>query len=100
MLPKGLAISPRGFTLNGVTYDGPEDALFTVLGHSQGGDQLVGLFLPLSAKAVPRAARKISHYGKYSYLVFRKGINEAKGIWPAATSPLIHRFTFKGISSP
>ncbi len=100
MLPKGLAISPDRFTLNGVTYDGPEDALFTVLGHSQGGDQLVGLFLPLSAKAVPRAARKISHYGKYSYLVFRKGINAAKGIWPAATSPLIHRFTFKGISSP
>jgi hypothetical protein len=99
-LPKGLVMSPRGFTLNGVTYDAPEDALFTVLGHSQGGDRLVGVFLPLSAKAVPRAARKISHYGKYSYLVFHKGINAAKGIWPAATSPLVHRFTFKGISSP
>jgi aminopeptidase N len=100
-LPEGLVISPDRFTLNGVTYDAPEDALFTVLAHPQGGDRrLVGLFLPLSAKAVPRAAGKIPHYGKYSYLVFRKGINEAKGTWPAATSPLVHKFTYQGISSP
>jgi hypothetical protein len=100
-LPQGLAISPDSFTLNEVTYDAPEDALFAVLAHSQGEDrQLVGLFLPLSAQAVPRAARKIPHYGKYSYLVFRKGINEAKGTWPAATSPLVHGFTLKGSASP
>jgi len=100
-LPEGLVISPDRFILNGVTYDAPEDALFTVLAHSQGDDRrLVGLFLPLSAKAIPRAAGKIPHYGKYSYLVFRKGINEAKGTWPAATSPLVHRFTYQGISSP
>ncbi|MGD8513007.1 MAG: M1 family aminopeptidase, partial [Deltaproteobacteria bacterium] len=100
-LPEGMVISPDRFTINGVTYDAPEDALFAVLAHSPGDDRrLVGLFLPLSAKAVPRAARKIPHYGKYSYLVFRKGINEAKGTWPAVTSPLVHRFTDQGISSP
>ncbi len=100
-LPQGLAISPDSFTLNEVTYDAPEDALFAVLGHFQGEDrQLVGLFLPLSAKAVPEAARKIPHYGKYSYLVFRKGINEAKGTWPAATSPLVHGFTFRRSAFP
>ena len=100
-LPEGLVISPDRFILNGVAYDAPEDALFTVLAHLPGDDRrLVGLFLPLSAKAVPRAAGKIPHYGKYSYLVFRKGINEAKGTWPAATSPLVHQFTCQGISSP
>jgi hypothetical protein len=101
ILPQGLAISPDSFTVNEVTYDSPEDALFAVLAHSQGEDrQLVGLFLPLSAQAVPRAARKIPHYGKYSYLVFRKGINEAKGTWPAATSPLVHGFTFRRSAFP
>jgi len=99
-LPKGLVMSPLGFTLNGVTYDAPEDALFTVLGRSQRGDRLVGVFLPLSAKAVARTARKIPHYGKYSYLAFRKGMNEARGIWPAVTSPLVHRFTCRETSSP
>jgi hypothetical protein len=100
-LPQGLALSPDSFTLNDVTYDGPEDALFAVLAHAQGEDrQLVGLFLPLSAQAVPRAARKIPHYGKYSYLVFRRGINEAKGTWPAASSPLVHGFSFRGSASP
>jgi hypothetical protein len=98
-LPKGLAISPGDFTLEGVTYDAPEDVLFIVLPHPEGGQRVAGLFLPLSAKAVARAARKIPHYGKYSYLVFRKGVNQVKGTWPVLASPLIHVFTLKEISS-
>ena len=100
-LPEGLGLWPDRFALNGVTYDAPEDALFTVLSRPEGKDRrLVGLFLPLSPKAVPRAASKIPHYGKYSYLVFRKGMNEAKGTWVAQTSPLVHRFTDQGDASP
>jgi aminopeptidase N len=98
-LPKGLAISPGDFTLEGVTCDAPEDVLFIVLPHPEGGQRVAGLFLPLSAKAVARAARKIPHYGKYSYLVFRKGVNQVKGTWPVLASPLIHVFTLKEISS-
>ncbi len=38
---------------------------------------------------------KIPHYGKYSYLVFRKGINQAKGTWSVYALPLIDVFTSK-----
>lgn len=37
-------------------------------------------------------ARKLPHYGKYSYLLFHGGQNMAKGIWTVESSPLIHVF--------
>jgi hypothetical protein len=37
-------------------------------------------------------ARKITHYGKYSYLAFQGGKNLDKGIWPVETSPLIYEW--------
>jgi hypothetical protein len=37
-------------------------------------------------------ARKITHYGKYSYLIFREGRNIAKGSWPMEDSPLERRW--------
>lgn len=89
-LPKGLALWPDRFTVEGVSYNEEGDLLFVVLPNPQDPQRVMGLFLPLSANAVPRVARKIPHYGKYSYLVFRKGVNQAKGTWPVSASPLIH----------
>ena len=37
-------------------------------------------------------ARKLPHYGKYSYLVFLGSRNVDKGIWDVESSPLIHSF--------
>ncbi len=36
--------------------------------------------------------RKLSHYGRYSYLVFRSGHNVAKGNWSVSDGPLSHTF--------
>jgi hypothetical protein len=43
------------------------------------------------ASALPGLARKLPHYGKYSYLVFsgEEPVNVAKGVWGAAASPLV-----------
>jgi hypothetical protein len=43
------------------------------------------------AAALPGLARKLPHYGKYSYLAFEgdEPSNVAKGIWPATESPLV-----------
>lgn len=38
--------------------------------------------------AYATAARKITHYGTYSYLVFAGGDNLDKGVWPVRTSPM------------
>jgi hypothetical protein len=41
-------------------------------------------------------ARKIPHYGKYSYLVFRGDRNREKGVWPVVSSPLIVQWPEEG----
>ncbi|QJT09151.1 M1 family metallopeptidase [Oceanidesulfovibrio marinus] len=38
--------------------------------------------------AFTTAARKITHYGTYSYLVFAGGDNLGKGVWPVRISPM------------
>jgi hypothetical protein len=63
-----------------------------VFSHPKDAERVVGLFLPLSAKGAASTARKIPHYGKYSFLVFQDGVNQAKGTWPVSGSPLIHVF--------
>ncbi len=42
-----------------------------------------------SAAEAAAVARKIPHYGKYSYLVFDGATNVAKGTWSATRSPLL-----------
>jgi hypothetical protein len=37
---------------------------------------------------LPVLARKLPHYGKYGYLVFRDGQVRLKGQWPVTDSPL------------
>jgi hypothetical protein len=37
----------------------------------------------------PTVARKIPHYGRYSYLAFEGVDNRLKGVWEAAASPLL-----------
>lgn len=92
-IPKGLSLAHNSFTVEDVTYDDPGDALFVAL-HRTKRDKpgTAAVFLPLSAEAASASAHKIAHYGKYSFLVFRDGINQAKGTWPATASPLIHKF--------
>ena len=91
-LPGGLSLSPEKFSVGGKTYDSREDALFVVLPHPAGGERAVAVFLSRSPEAAARAARKIPHYGKYSYLAFSWGTNRAKGTWPPSSSPTVYRF--------
>jgi hypothetical protein len=91
-LPEALSVSQNRFTLDGKTYNAPGDTLFVVLPHPKDAERVIGLFLPLSAKGAASTARKIPHYGKYSFLVFQDGVNQAKGTWPVSASPLIHVF--------
>jgi hypothetical protein len=52
----------------------------------------VALFLPLSPQYAEAVARKITHYGKYSYLAFQNGKNVNKGVWPVENPPLIFKW--------
>ena len=91
-LPRELSATQGTFTLEGLTYASRADALFAVLPHPSDKGKVAAIFLPFSAEAASQAARKIPHYGKYSYLAFSGGVNKAKGTWAVTTSPTVHEF--------
>ncbi len=93
VLPEGLSIGKGNVTLFGTTYDDPGAALFVALPHPVNPERSAAIFIPLSGAAAGKAARKIPHYGKYSYLLFEDGTNRVKGTWPVTASPLIHEFS-------
>lgn len=87
---QGLHLETDKFILQDKTFEATSDVFFGVFHSSQSGDRFVALFLPLSPGDFENVAGKITHYGKYSYLVFRQGKNEVKGIWPVTDSPLVY----------
>jgi hypothetical protein len=91
-MPEGLVLQEQRFKVNGKNYDRPSDSFFGVFRSSDHEGRVVAIFQPLSDKQAHEVARKITHYGRYSYLVFREGRNEAKGMWPVTESPLVHHW--------
>ena len=55
------------------------------------GKQPLGWAASLTLQALPGLARKLPHYGKYSYLVFQGEApdNRVKGQWPIQDSSLM-----------
>ena len=80
------------FVIGETSYDQAADAFFGVGPHPTDRRRVAGIFLPLSANFAGAVARKVTHYGRYSYLAFSRGVNRAKGIWPVENSPVIHRW--------
>ncbi len=87
-LPDLVRLEIDRFTVDGRLYDRSGDAFFGVFEHPTDKDRAAAVFFPLSVAAVNPAAEKITHYGKYSYLVFREGGNREKGIWPIDRTPM------------
>ena len=91
-LPDQIAIAAKSFILNEKTYAQPSDVFFGVFAHPFSENRIAALFFPLSPNQAEAVARKITHYGKYSYLAFENGQNRAKGFWPVEQSPLEYRW--------
>jgi hypothetical protein len=91
-MPAGVTIQPDSFSLNEKVYEKPFGAFFGVFEHPVAANRIAALFMPLSPQHADVVARKITHYGKYSYLAFQSGKNLDKGIWPAETSPLVYEW--------
>ncbi len=91
-LPDQIAINQNSFNLNTVVYDQSSDVFFGVFPHPFAENRIAALFLPLSSLQAEMVARKITHYGKYSYLAFQNGKNRDKGFWSLNQSPLEFRW--------
>ncbi|MDT8440966.1 MAG: M1 family aminopeptidase [Desulfuromonadales bacterium] len=90
-LPAGLDVKAGHFRLHGEDFATADDALFVVL-DKENGSGAVGILQAHSPRAAADVARRISHYGRYSYLAFRNGNNRLKGSWRADQTPLSRTF--------
>jgi hypothetical protein len=77
--PAGISFTPQGFTVAGESFTRPDDVLFLVTIVPGDPNRVVALFLPRSPTAAAKCAAKITHYGRYGYLVFANGENRKKG---------------------
>lgn len=91
-MPHRISIQPGSFTLNNAQYKDSTDAFFGVFHHPLNNQRVAALFIPPSMPTADIVARKITHYGKYSYLAFQSGKNVDKGVWPAEKSPLVYEW--------
>lgn len=72
-LPAEIMLHGNGFSVHGNMMSGTDGALFTVLRNPLSSAHFTALFVPLSEPAAGHYAAKITHYGKYSTLVFGNG---------------------------
>jgi hypothetical protein len=91
-LPEGVSLSVESFEVEDRVYEPKTDSAFVTFFDPHREGRIVAIFLAPSMPEASVVARKIPHYGKYSYLVFQGGNNQAKGIWPVTASPLVYRF--------
>lgn len=90
--PEGVILSPDRFSVKGFS---EADCLFMVFGDGGRGGGLTALFLPVygtDRDSVFAAVRKITHYGRYSFLTFLGGVIQEKGVWEVSHSPLEFNF--------
>ncbi len=92
-LPEGMTASGSGVALNGEQFSAADSLLFVVGQHPVAPGQVTALYLPLSDGAAQRYGRKISHYGKYSYLLFAGGENRRKGVSQAWSMGTVVEFS-------
>jgi Peptidase family M1 domain len=87
-LPPGVSVTAHRWLIAGTAYDPSQQSLVMTTAHPNHPDHTVNWLIASHPHWVPAIARKLRHYGKYSYLVFTADAVVDKGIWPTAASPL------------
>jgi len=90
LVENAVTLRPDGFELQGQVYDRHRASFFGVWRYPQKAGRFVAVMLPGPEAYQTAIARKIPHYGRYSYLVFEDAANQIKGEWPVAASPLVY----------
>lgn len=92
VLPEGVRMEEKGFTLNERRYDQKGSCLVVTVANRYNVNKGVTILFGLNPQGVRSVGRKIIHYGKYSYLAFIDGKNKDKGIWAIRVNPLLYKF--------
>jgi hypothetical protein len=86
----GLDLADDNVVLGGESVAFDDHSLVVVRRHPTNFEKAIGWLVVDPATAFPGMARKLPHYGKYSYLAFEgeEPTNVVKGQWPTGDSPL------------
>ena len=91
----GASLDAAGLRTSSTAYDAAGRSLVAVARHPANPDSVVIALSASSEAAAEALARKLPHYGKYSWLVFAgdDATNEATGEWPIGDTPLARNIT-------
>jgi len=83
-------MSARAVRFGATTIEVSSNSFVVAVRHPANSRSVIALLTTNNTKAMPGLARKLPHYGKYSYLAFEgdEPANIAKGQWSAVTSPM------------
>ncbi len=86
----GASLDAAGLRTANATYEGSARSLVVAVRHPSNPDLAVIYVSAPGEAAADALARKLPHYGKYSWLVFAgdEATNEATGEWPIGDTPL------------
>lgn len=86
---KDITIDKTFFALKGEKFSDENDAIFLVLRKK---NKIFGYLQSFSQEGAMKVAHRITHYGPFSYLVFRDGINLEKGLIEPEKNSLVFKF--------
>jgi hypothetical protein len=91
----GASLDANGLHTRDAAYGAAGRSLVAAVRHPGNPASAVIYVSASSAAAADALARKLPHYGKYSWLVFAgvDATNEATGEWPVADTPLVRNLT-------
>ena len=86
-----IEINHNSIRFNQTSLDKRENSFIISVRHPRNPNSVAVWLTIADSEAVPGLARKLPHYGKYSYLAFQgnEPTNIAKGQWQAVHSPLM-----------
>jgi len=91
----GASLDATGLRTADAMHEAAGRSLVAAVRHPRNPDSVV-IYVSASSEAAANAlARKLPHYGKYSWLVFAgdEATNEATGEWPVGDTPLARNLT-------
>lgn len=88
-----FSLESKQYTLMGKTYDLETNSFFGVFKDPGKPSRIRALFLPASHETAVTISGKLTHYGKYGYLIFNGARNAVKGIWPVTSSALTKQWS-------
>jgi aminopeptidase N len=94
----GASLDATGLRTANAMHEAAGRSLVAAVRHPRNPDSVVIYVSASSAAAANALARKLPHYGKYSWLVFAgdEATNEATGEWPIGDTPLARNLTPQG----